>query len=127
DDLDKDEVIFTRQITLTGNNPNGPPVDYRFWMYFIPQPNRADRETIDSNMNPADLTGLIKVRLCNESGKELVKLPITQTILLLDSIRSGSMSGPAQGRKAVLAISNRNRFDANEYRGMLGLNEEVEF
>jgi len=57
DDLDKDEVIFTRQVTLTGNSPNGPPLDQRFWMYFIRQPNRGDRETIEDGMNAADLTG----------------------------------------------------------------------
>src|SRR5215204_4860644 len=34
EDLDRDQVIFTRQITLTGNTPNGPPVEHRFSMYF---------------------------------------------------------------------------------------------
>lgn len=127
DDLDKDEVIFTRQINLTGNNPNGPPLDQRFWMYFIPQPNRGDRETIDDNLNPVDLTRMIKVRLCNDSGKELIKLPITTSIRLLDNIRGGSMSGPPRGRKAVLAVTARSRIDASEYQAVVGLTEDVGF
>jgi hypothetical protein len=129
DDLDKDEVIFTRQINLTGNNPNGPPIDQRFWMYFIPQPNRGDRETIDDNLNPVDLTRMIKVRLCSDTGKELIKLPITTSIRLLDNIRAGTMSGPPRGRKAVLAVSARSRIDATEYQytGGLGLTEDVGF
>jgi hypothetical protein len=128
DDLDKDEVIFTRQVTLTGNNPNGPPLDQRFWMYFIPQPNRTDREVIDDNLNPNDLTGLIKVRLCNENGKELAKLPITQTVRLLESYRTmGGMSGAPRGQKAVLSIVSRGRIDASEYLSVVGLNEDVAF
>jgi hypothetical protein len=128
DDLDKDEVIFTRQITLTGNNPNGPPLDQRFWMYFIPQPNRTDREVIEDNLNPVDLTGLIKVRLCSENGKELAKLPVTQTVRLLESYRTGGgMSGAPRGQKAVLSIFSRNRIDALEYLSYVGLNEEVAF
>lgn len=128
DDLDKDEVIFTRQVTLTGNSPNGPPLDQRFWMYFIPQPNRSDRETIEDGMNAADLTGLIKVRLCNENGKELAQLPLTQTIKLLESYRAGGgINGTPRGQKAILSIVGRDRIDPMEYGMVVGLNEDVAF
>jgi hypothetical protein len=127
DDLDKDEVIFTRQINLTGNNPNGPPLDQRFWMYFVPQPNRGDTE-ISDNLRPVDLTRLIRVRLCSDTGKELAKLPITTTVKLLDSISSGTINGPPRGRKAVLALSARSRVDAAEYdAAAFGLTEYVGF
>src|SRR6266566_6922169 len=72
EDLDRDQVIFTRQITLTGNPPNGSAVEQRFWMYFMPQPNRG-REALDDARSPAELCNLIRVRLCSDSGKVLVK------------------------------------------------------
>src|SRR3954468_22340472 len=46
EDLDKDQAIFTRQITLTGNPASGAARDDRFWMYFLPQPNR-DKGALD--------------------------------------------------------------------------------
>src|SRR5690349_7506594 len=46
EDLDRDQVLFTRQITLTGNPAGGSAVEQRFWMYFMPQPNKG-REILD--------------------------------------------------------------------------------
>ena len=37
EDLDRDRVVFSREITLTGGDDGAPPPQ-RFWMYFIPQP-----------------------------------------------------------------------------------------
>src|SRR5258706_6549788 len=44
EDVDRDQVLFSRHITLTGNPPNGTAVDQRILASFIPQPHhrRAD-------------------------------------------------------------------------------------
>ena len=79
EDLDRDQVIFTRQISLSGNPPNGSPVEQRFWMYFMPQPKKGEGE-LNESVNIDKLTDIVKVRLCSDSGKELVKLPMTQAL-----------------------------------------------
>src|SRR5258706_11742069 len=41
EDLDRDQVLFTRQITLTGNPPNGSAGAQRSWAHFLPPPHPA--------------------------------------------------------------------------------------
>src|SRR5205814_9214995 len=102
EDLDRDQVIFMRQIVLDPNPENGPPTDYRFWMYFMPQPSK-DKGELDNMLSTTQLSELIRVRLSSESGKELVKLPITQTIQPIESPRAGNGSD-ARGRRSVLIV-----------------------
>lgn len=124
-DLDQDNVVFTRQITLTGNPPSGSVQEYRFWMYFIPQPTAG--ATMDGNNTRDELTDkLLKVRLCTESGKELVKLPITQTVRPVESMRSGMGTGN-RGFKFVLCVYDRNLPNLTEYQGLVGINEDVNY
>ncbi|HEY7120813.1 MAG TPA: hypothetical protein VH475_29785 [Tepidisphaeraceae bacterium] len=129
EDLDQDQVIFTRQINLTGNSPSGPVTDQRFWMYFIPQPNRStDKGGIGQNLSPRDLSEIIKVRLCTDTGKELVKLPITQTLTSADALNAASglsSSAASRGQKTVLAVYDHSRPNFDEYRGVVGLTEDV--
>src|SRR4051812_44120194 len=108
EDLDRDQVIFTRQISLSGNPPNGAAAEQRFWMYFMPQPSRDPKYILDATRRTDELTEIIKVRLCSDTGKELVKLPITQTIRFVESLSGGgSMSGIARGQKVVLSVYDR--------------------
>jgi hypothetical protein len=120
-------VLFTRQITLTGNPPNGSAVEQRFWMYFMPQPNRG-REAVDDTRSPAELCNLIRVRLCSDSGKVLVKLPITRTLRAVGWSSSGSRySDPSRGEKIVLCVCDHGAPNLAEYTTALtkGLREEV--
>jgi hypothetical protein len=128
EDLDRDQVIFTRQITLTGNTPNSPPVDQRFSMYFIPQPTRDPKFILDGTRRTDELTELIKVRLCTDTGKELVKLPITQALQPIEPLTggSGTMVGGARGRKVILGAYDRNVPNLGEYAGMWGITEDVQ-
>jgi hypothetical protein len=127
EDLDRDQVLFTRQITLTGNPPNGSAVEQRFWMYFMPQPNTG-REALDDTQSVAELTNLIKVRLCSDTGKELVKLPITRTLRPV-GLRAGTggYGGTSRGEKMVLCVYDKSPPNLSEYANVLtgGLTEEV--
>jgi hypothetical protein len=127
EDIDRDQVLFTRQVTLTGNPPNGSAVEQRFWMYFIPQPN-SGREALDETRSLAELTNLIKVRLCSENGKELVKLPITRTLRPV-GLHTGSnqWGSPTRGEKMVLCVYDKSPPNFSEYSTALtaGLTEEV--
>ena len=123
EDLDRDQVIFTRQIHLDPNPENGATPDLRFWMYFMPQPSK-DRGELDSNLSLADLTERIKVRLCSESGKELVKLPITQSIQPIESLRAGNGSG-SRGQRSVLCVYENHLPSLREYQVMTGLTEDI--
>jgi hypothetical protein len=120
EDLDKDKVIFTRQFSLTGNAPDGSTREQRFWMYFVPQP----APDLDENRTVAELTEMIKVRVVSDKGKELVKLPITQKLEPIESVRRG-MSGSTKGRKFVLFVAERSAPQFIEYPSMTGLNEDV--
>ncbi|MEZ0265181.1 MAG: hypothetical protein ACAI43_10675, partial [Phycisphaerae bacterium] len=121
EDLDRDNVIFTRQIVLQGNTASSGDKAQTFWMYFMPQPNRGERAVINSSTTRDELNKIIKVRLTSESGKELAKIPITQTVTLADPLGRSS----ARGQKVVLTVGKEHfpRFD--EYQGMLGLTEDV--
>lgn len=127
EDIDRDQVLFTRQVTLTGNSPNGSAVEQRFWMYFIPQPN-SGREALDETRSLAELSNLIKVRLCSENGKELVKLPITRTLRPV-GLKTGSSNwgAPTRGEKMVLCVYDKSPPNFSEYSTALtaGLTEEV--
>ena len=124
EDLDRDQVIFTRQISLSGNPPNGSPVEQRFWMYFMPQPKRGEGE-LNESVNIDKLTDIVKVRLCSDSGKELVKLPMTQALKPVESLSSGMYSAP-RGRKVVLCVFDHNQPNILEYANTdRGLTEDV--
>jgi hypothetical protein len=127
EDLDRDQVLFTRQITLTGNPAGGSAVEQRFWMYFMPQPNKG-REILDDTQSVNELSNLIKVRLCTDSGKELVKLPITRTLRPV-GLRAGigGYGGTSRGEKMVLCVYDKSAPNLAEYANSLtaGLTEEV--
>src|SRR3954463_10476296 len=108
EDIDRDQVLFTRQVTLTGNPPNGSPTEYRYWMYFIPQPN-SGREALDETRSLGELSNLIRVRLCSDNGKELVKLPITRTLRPVGLRTGGNLYGsPTRGEKMVLCVYDKS-------------------
>jgi hypothetical protein len=129
EDLDGDRVLFTRQITLTGNTPNSPPVEQRFSMYFMPQPSRNPKWMLDASQQVAQLNDIINVRLCTDAGKLLVKLPITQTLRPVEPLVGGTgiLAGGTRGARLVLGVYDRNLPNLTEYGGMWGLNEDVAY
>ena len=74
-DLDGDNVVYERSVTLTGGVPN-----QEFWTYFKPQPV--------SPLPAADLPLLrerLRVVLADEDGKELAQLAIGRPVTPLDA------------------------------------------
>jgi hypothetical protein len=124
EDLDRDNVIFTRQITLTGNTASGSAPEQRFWMYFLPQPSKGDREALEAGLTADQLTRIIRVRLVSESGKELVRLPITQSLRPVESLRGGMGAG-SRGMKLILAVSQNHQPNFKEFEAMTGLTEDL--
>jgi len=122
EDLDRDNVIFTRQIVLQGNSASGGERAQTFWMYFIPQPNRGERSQISGSTTRDELNKIIKVRLTSDSGKELAKLPITQTVTLADEL---GKSNTHRGQKIVLSVGKEHFARFDEYQQMSGLTEDV--
>ena len=120
-------MIFTGHFYKAGSSRSQSGkrgcADTRFWMYFMPQPSK-DRGELDGSLSLADLTDRIKVRLCSESGKELVKLPITQRIQPIESLRAGNGSDP-RGRRSVLIVHDNHFPNLREYQMMTGLTEDV--
>src|ERR1041385_4086904 len=118
-DLDRDRVIYSRPFTLTGNQA-GEQFEDRVWVYFIPQPY-----DIKPSMTPAELTSVIRVFLCTESGKQLVQLPITSRIVNLDDY-----ANPYWwiGTRLVLVLKNTTSNPIlSAHADAHGINEEIAF
>src|SRR5438067_533021 len=111
-------------VGTTGNPANGSPVEQRFWMYSMPQPKTGEGE-LNESVIIDKLTDIVKARLCSDSGKELVKLPMTQALKPVESLSSG-MYGAPRGRKIVLCVFDHNQPNVLEYANTdRGLTEDV--
>jgi hypothetical protein len=98
-DLDKDNVTFTRDITLNAG------VQQRFWAYFVPQP--TDHGLPAQSMD--DLQKVLRVYLATRpdaSGhtKQIAQLPVRFTLNNLDA--GGSVWDVQRGQRLVLSISD---------------------
>jgi hypothetical protein len=97
-DLDKDNVTFSRDITLNAG------VQQTFWAYFVPQPTDHG---LPQSMD--ELQKVLRVYLATRpdaSGhtKQLVQLPVRFTLNNLDA--GGSVWDVQRGQKLVLWISD---------------------
>jgi len=131
EDLDRDRVIFTRTVSVTGNAEGQPPRDQRFRMYFIPQPTGGGLPNTrdDPTSNLKDVNESLVVDLCTEGGKLITRLPITTTIQNIDP-RSGTWD-VRRGVKFVLAVrasgGRLTYLDQATATGVLGVMEDVAF
>ena len=115
EDLDRDRVVFQREIVLN------PQKQEQFWVYFMAQPRGLPGSSV------ADLDKALDVRLTTKSGKALVKLRVQDPINDIDP--RNQMSGTEPGTKLVLMVtdgsSSRAAPSFREYNGAIGLNENV--
>ncbi len=103
EDLDRDHEIFREDISLTGSEDG--KAEQRFWMYFIPQPTDGGLPDQSNGGTLRDLQQQLKVILCDEKGRQLIQLPITQTILNIEKVQAGPFTSP-KGVKLILAVSD---------------------
>ena len=93
-DLSGDEAIFTRAISITGDDSSQ---EQRFSMYFLPTP-----AGLPDTQSLRDLQKELKVFLYNKSGKQVAALPITSTLINADPERGAF--GSHRGKHFILCV-----------------------
>ena len=122
-DMDQDLEIFSQTVSLTGGTEGSAASQQKFWIYFIPQPTEGGL----SGLTLRELQGQLKVFLCDEKGKQIAQLPVTQTILNVDAAQGGPFS-IARGNKLILAVSDTPAQPVwRDYQQSIGLLEDVIF
>jgi hypothetical protein len=115
EDLDRDRVIFRRDIVLN------PGKTEQFWVYFLAQPRGLPENSA------VELDKALDVRLCTKGGKPLVKLGIQDPIVGLDPPRQGFTAQP--GQKLVLFVidgpGSRSAPAVRHFPDALGVNERI--
>lgn len=125
-DLDQDHEIFKQDVSLTGSDDGRGP-EQRFWMYFIPQPTDNGLPDTSRGGTLRDLQKDLKVFLCDERGRQLIQLPVTQTITNIENVQAGPFSAP-RGVKMVLAISDGAQQPVwRDYQQAIGTMEDIVF
>jgi hypothetical protein len=125
EDLDRDRVIFTQQVTLGGTG-EGKSGTENFWVYFKPKPTGdglPDATNLATNLNT--LNDELKVFLCDKDGKQIARLPITATIFSSDPVRG--MGDTTRSRKLILFVTDgADRPIVPDYSQMAGVMEDVD-
>ncbi len=116
-DLDKDVVTYTRDITLNGGTQQ------KFWAFFIPQP--TDKGLPDQSMD--ELQKVLRVYLAtrpdaNGRTRQLKQLPVRITLNNLDPTDDNA----PRGQKLVLWITDGSSRPAGlDYANTIGTMEDV--
>jgi hypothetical protein len=125
EDLDGDEPTFVQEITLTGSD-DGQSEPQRFWMYFIPQPTHGGLYDVNRGGTRQELEGQLRVHLADADGKQLMKLPITSSIINLEPSTANNIWANPRGTKLILAVGDgRSKLIWSEYEKAAGLLENV--
>ena len=126
DDLDADQPLFTQPVSLTGaDEGGGPGSEQRFWLYFIPKPNDGGLPDVSDGLRAIQST--LKVFLCDENGRQIVQLPVTNTIQNIEKAQAGPFSTP-RGVKVVLAVAEGGAQPVwRDYQQAIGTIEDVVF
>ena len=118
-DLQGDEVTFTREISITGDESSTPQ---RFAMYFLPTPSG-----LPDTQSLRDLQKELKVFLVDKNGKQVASLPITSTLLNVDPPRGPW--GARRGRHLILSIAGNGSQPAwgewQDEENLLGVSEDA--
>jgi len=118
-DLDKDNVTFTRDITLNAG------VQQKFWAYFVPQP--TDGGLPAKSMDALQKVLRVYLSTRPDSGghtKQLLQLPVRLTLNDLDPAQTG-FEAP-RGQRLVLWITDgSSRPTGLDYDHTVGTMEDV--
>jgi hypothetical protein len=122
EDLDRDRVVYTRPFTLNGNS-QGARIEEKVWVYFRPQPRDLARAT-----TAGELSNLIKIFLCTESGKQLVQIPIPPGTTLPRNLDDATVLGTSRGTRLILVVGgSASKPLLDIYGNARGISEEVQF
>ncbi|HEX8524524.1 MAG TPA: hypothetical protein VF669_19875 [Tepidisphaeraceae bacterium] len=121
EDLDRDLPEYVETVSLTGSDEgnNGPQ---RFWMYFLPQPRGLSDTTNGGTLR--ELQEDLRVYVCDEKGKEIAQLPVTNTITNVEAFVSGP-SRLVRGNKLVVAVLESGQPIWKDYQQAIGTLEDV--
>src|SRR3954452_6767985 len=103
EDLDRDQPLFTSVVSLTGAE-EGKGTPQKFWIYFIPQPTDGGLPDTTKGYGLKDLQQTLKVFVCDEKGKQLSQLQLTDTIENVEGQSRGGSGNAARGVKMILAV-----------------------
>lgn len=136
EDLDRDRVVYVRNITLTGNPAGGGMRVQKFRMYFKPQPTDGGLPHVDANPRFAgggspftkkDLSNVLKVSLHTAGGKFIDNLPIMTAMPMNLDAKAGPFEY-RRGLRLVLVVAEGTApLNWMEYQRSLGVTEDVAF
>lgn len=123
-DLDRDRVVFTRRVSLTGA-AEGRAARQDFRMHFVPQPvDGGLADAFDPGSTLADLQRQVRVSLHADDGEFIAELPLTSAIVDID--RRPAMPPASRGVRFVLAVTDGVRAAASkELPRVLGTLEDT--
>ncbi len=128
EDLDKDRVVFTKEITLS------PKLQEKFEMYFVPQPTNGGLPLQGSNTSAGELQKALHVRLClplaegkkpDDARVVIDRLPIKFTIDSLDPMPSSAFEHRTGTRLVLWVTDGSSKPIFSSYDAALGLVERV--
>lgn len=121
EDLDRDRVVFRRDIVL---NPNRQE---KFWVYFLAQPRGLSSSQGTPQISAAELMQSLNIRLCTKSGKPLSRIGIQDAAINIEPARQSFTARP--GVRLVLMVIDGSGSSATpsvrEFQDALGLNEDM--
>jgi hypothetical protein len=127
EDLDRDRVTYTQNVTLGGNVEGRPPTTENFWVYFKPKPvDDGLPDATDLGATLATLNSELKIYLCDKDGKQLSTLPLTATIFNVDP--KHQIGEPnARGRRLILFVSDgTDQPEISDFSQQKGVLQDVE-
>ena len=130
EDLDKDRVVYTREITLSSSN--GVKTQEKFELYFVPQPGLCTDQPI---ITPGQLQKALHIKVCLPPGEGkrpddakvvIDPLPVNFTVENIDPRRSG-LDWKTPGTRLVLYVTDGTSVPSfGGYSKVYGLAELVE-
>jgi hypothetical protein len=123
DDLDRDLPEFAETVSLTGSD-EGNNQPQRFWTYFIPQPTDSGLTDTTRGGTLRELQEQLRVFICDEKGKELAQLPVTNQITNIENYPGGATNA-VRGNRLVVAVLESGQPTWTDYKQSIGTMEDV--
>jgi hypothetical protein len=121
-DLDGDEIIYSRRVTVSPNLDTATREPQRVWVYFRPTPIDGGLPT--ANATPQEIRSRLSIVLADASGTVLGPVAVNDSVINLDP-PIGGLDG-SRGGRLVLMVGERSAATRELAPGrMLGMVEEI--